>query len=370
MLSIIKGPYLQMPTYNGITVLWETSVEASSQVFVYPVELLNNHFRSPVTIEQPGQFHGSTNSCIHKIRITGLEMGTTYHYKIVSTYEQQSVESPINTFVTAVEPGTPFSFAVTAETGGYADVELSRRVFSQIKKYRPDFLLLTGDLVHDGHRYEDWSKYFFTPATEVLVNTPYYSCVGNNEHKTKWFYEFNDFPNPQNYYSFDYSDVHFTCIDSSSLVDVDNQNTERIQSGQEQYDFLVNDLQDAKAKWKVVFFHYPPYISADFEIPAMRALCPVFEKYGVDIVFNSHTIVYERSHPITNGKFDEESGVNYIVCGGAGAFPEWFRPKCEWHTAQALAVPHFVQAVVTPKTFKITAIDDQGRQFDQLCLKK
>lgn len=370
MLSIIKGPYLQMPTYDGITVLWETSMEALSHVYIYPVELLNNHFRSPVTIERPVRFYESSPSRIHKIKVTGLERGTAYHYKIVSAYGRHIVESPVNTFVTAVEPGTPFSFAVTAETGGYGDVELSSRVFSRIRKYRPDFLLLTGDLVHDGHKYEDWSKYFFTPASETLVNTPYYSCIGNNEHETEWFYKFNCFPEPQNYYSFEYGDVHFTCLDSSSMVDVDNQNTEKIQPGHEQYDFLVNDLQNVKEKWKVVFFHYPPYISADFEIPAMRALCPIFEKYGVHIVFNSHTIVYERSHPITNGRLDEEGGVNYIVCGGAGAYPEWFRPKREWHTAQALAVPHFVQAVVTPKTFRLAAIDDQGRQFDQLCLKK
>jgi hypothetical protein len=35
MLSIVKGPYLQMPTRDGITILWETSLEASTTVTIH-----------------------------------------------------------------------------------------------------------------------------------------------------------------------------------------------------------------------------------------------------------------------------------------------------------------------------------------------
>ena len=31
MLTVVKGPYLQWPTENSITIMWETSVPASSK---------------------------------------------------------------------------------------------------------------------------------------------------------------------------------------------------------------------------------------------------------------------------------------------------------------------------------------------------
>jgi hypothetical protein len=102
----------------------------------------------------------------------------------------------------------------------------------------------------------------------------------------------------------------------------------------------------------------------------MRELCPIFEENGVDVVFNSHTIVYERSHPLRNGKVNLESGVTYVVAGGAGAKPEWFHHKRAWHTAQALAEPHFVQVVIAENVLELRAIDTSGRPFDAITLKK
>lgn len=140
--------------------------------------------------------------------------------------------------------------------------------------------------------------------------------------------------------------------------------------GNEQYDFLIRDLQSASAKWKIVFFHYPPYVSGGYQVEAMRQLCPVLEQYGVDLVFNSHTITYERSHPLRSGKIDFDDGIVYIVAGGAGAMPEWLLPKREWHTSQSLAVPHFVQVVAAADNLEIRAIDEEGRLFDMMRLIK
>lgn len=41
-----------------------------------------------------------------------------------------------------------------------------------------------------------------------------------------------------------------------------------------------------------------------------------------------------------------------------------------WHTAQALAVPHFVQVVVAGDTLALRAIDGEGRLFDTVKLDK
>lgn len=102
--------------------------------------------------------------------------------------------------------------------------------------------------------------------------------------------------------------------------------------GNEQFDFFVRDLQTTSATWKIVYFHYPPFVSGGYQVEDLRELCPIMEQYGVDLVINSHTIVYERSHPICDGKVDFANGIVYSL--------------------------------------ELQAIDEHGRLFDKFCLYK
>lgn len=375
MFSVIKGPYLQWPTVISMTVMWETSEPADSRAAVFVAERIHSghkgNYRKPEQLLST--VRGKGRSTIHQLTLENLDPGTTYFYMIYSENANgEKVESGPHPLKTAVPRGQPVSFTVTSETGGYGDVDINQRIFKQMQRYRPDFTLFVGDLVNDGRNYEEWEKYFFGPGTDFLAHTPVYCCPGNHEYNASWYYDFFAFPAPKNYYSFDYGDVHFVSLDATDFVkakDYPNSMGE-MNPGNEQYDFLVRDLHDAATKWKVVFFHYPPYISGGYQVEAMRQLCPVMEQYGVDLVFNSHTIVYERSHPLRSGKIDFDAGIVYIVAGGAGAIPQWFLPKREWHTSQSLAVAHFVQVVATSDHLDIRAIDEEGRLFDMLRVKK
>ena len=102
----------------------------------------------------------------------------------------------------------------------------------------------------------------------------------------------------------------------------------------------------------------------------MRILCPILEQYGVDVVFNSHTIVYERSHPLRNNGLDLMKGIVYVVAGGAGACPQWFHHTRAWHTAHAVAVPHMVQVSIAGTRLEMHAIDYEGCLFDQMIIDK
>ncbi|MNF12749.1 hypothetical protein D3C80_2143500 [compost metagenome] len=50
--------------------------------------------------------------------------------------------------------------------------------------------------------------------------------------------------------------------------------------------------------------------------------------------------------------------------------PEWLLPKREWHTAQSLAVPHFIQAVATRERLEFRVMDEEGRLFDLYQIRK
>lgn len=365
MLSIVKGPYLQWPTRDSMTVMWETSCEASSKVTYFETRRLKTKLK---TIRESERTVEDLGLCrIHTVTLTGLKPDTTYHYKVSSTNSQgEVVESEEYPLKTAVEEDKPFSFTVTSETGGYGNDEINQSLFSRISRYRPEFLLIVGDSVRRGRFYEHWDRFLFAPGKELFISTPFYLCLGNHEENSPWFYKFVAYPEPKNYYSFDYGNAHFVALDGGKLTEAGKG----FMPGSPQYKFLVDDLKATQATWKFAFFHYPPYVSGNFQVEKMRVLCPVFEKYGVDIVFNSHTIVYERSHPIRGGRVDLESGVIYIVAGGAGACPHWFHHKRAWHTAQALAVPHFVQVVIAGYVLELRAIDYEGRLFDTMVLRK
>lgn len=379
MLHIVKGPYLQCPTQHSITIMWETSEPASSTVEILMAERIHSghqgNYKKPdqvlVTVDE------QEYSLIHQLTVYDLEPSTPYFYQIRSMNEQGGITSGPHPLKTAVQKGESFSFTVTSETGGYSgfdqtEGQINRNIFSQMQQYRPDFTLFIGDIVNDGHNYEDWERYFFGPGKDLLTNTPFYSCLGNHEDNASWYYKFFAYDSPRNYYSFDYGDVHFICLDSTDFINKETypNSSGKMGSGNEQYDFLVRDLQSTSAKWTIVYFHYPPYVSGGYQVEDLRELCPILEQYGVDLVFNSHTIVYERSHPIRNGKIDYDNGIVYIVAGGAGAMPEWLLPKREWHTAQSLAVPHFLQVVATAASLELQAIDEHGRLFDKFRMYK
>lgn len=367
MSQLLKGPYLQWPTTSTVTVMWETDADETGVVEVFDTERVHYGFsgRGAVLEDSRRVFDESESTRIHRVVVSGLEPDTEYAYRVVGSDE-------MHVLYAAPPPDRPFSFCVTSETGGYGDDDINAALFAQMQRWRPDMLLVVGDAVRDGRNYEDWERYFFGPGRNLLTSTPFYLCPGNHEENADWFYRFTAFPPPGNYYGFDFGNAHFTALDSTRFVEtVDGapQPTPELDRFSAQRQFARDDLAAASgATWRIAMFHYPPYVSGDFEVREMRELCPDLEDGNVDLVFNSHTIVYERSHPL-RGDTVSEDGLVYVVAGGAGAKPDWFRPKKAAHTACSLAVPHFVHVTVAGSRLEAKAIDVDGQVFDTWSLQ-
>jgi 3',5'-cyclic AMP phosphodiesterase CpdA len=74
--------------------------------------------------------------------------------------------------------------------------------------------------------------------------------------------------------------------------------------------WLMDDLMSTTADWTIVIFHHPPYTKGshdsdqelggiDQPIFAMREeFTPIFDDYGVDLVYGGHSHIYERSYYI------------------------------------------------------------------------
>ena len=119
------------------------------------------------------------------------------------------------------------------------------------------------------------------------------------------------------YYSFDYGNIHFICLDS---FDTDRS------VGGAMLTWLQADLAATIQPWIIAFWHHPPYSKgshdSDSETPLEqmreRAL-PILEAGGVDVVLTGHSHSYERSFLI-DGHYGASDTLDpsMILDGGDG----------------------------------------------------
>jgi predicted phosphodiesterase len=336
-----NGPYLQNVGLDRITIMWETARPADSRVEYGLTNALSK------------SLYESRKTLIHEITVTGLKPETQYHYRVVSDGQVNEV----STFRTAIKTDTPFRLAVYGDNQTY--VPLHEKVVKGIVQEKPDIVVSVGDVVTNGHNYEEWNREFLVPAHSLMCSTPLYAAIGNHERNAHWFYDYFSFPAPENYYSFDYGNTHFIVLDTNTYTP--------FQAGSAQYQWLENDLRSERARnatWVLVFCHQPPFCEGwdsplyDGEWDIRDALVPLFEKHGVDMVFSGHAHNYE--HGMLNG-------VTYIVTGGGGGAldhheQDWF------HMTQYADCHHFCIVDIDGRTLRFQAKQPDGTVIDSFQL--
>lgn len=126
--------------------------------------------------------------------------------------------------------------------------------------------------------------------------------IGNHDVMTKKLLNsyLNHFSLSNQYYSFDFQNVHVLTI-ATEL---------EWEAGSKQYKFVKNDLEqvsrDPNIKWIIVTMHKPIYTSPNgcsaSSCEGSKTLRdtyhPLFDNYGVDLVLEAHMHSYQRSYPI------------------------------------------------------------------------
>ncbi|MDY0354453.1 MAG: metallophosphoesterase [Sedimentisphaerales bacterium] len=359
--SIISvGPYLQYATKTGITILWETSQEATSVVEFGEQTPLTN------SVSAAGQ------GDLHEVRLENLKPQTNYFYRVVSVGPDGTESiSDLYTFQTAVEDGSAFAFAGVSDTQNNPPVwgRISQLVF----KERPNFLIHAGDIVGNGSRRHEWTDEFLKPAHELMSRVPIFAILGNHDQDDANYYRYISNPAPEYRYTFTYGNAQFFLIDTNRSVAPDS----------EQYKWLEQELARSTATWKFTVHHHPPYSSDENDYGdtwkgkssprgdlRLRPLVELYERFGVDICFFGHIHDYERTWPIRKDTVDPHGGVIYLQIGGAGGGLENYAPTRSWFTAKVRRDHHFVLVNVFGKTLQLQAIDQNGVLFDQVTLEK
>ncbi len=386
-----KGPYLQNPTQSSIVVSWQSSGSSTGEVSYGTTSSLGSTATS------------GTASTFHEVELTGLLPGTVYHYEVSADGET----SRLSSFATAPQDEQPFTFVVVGDTR--TDGDEHQAVIDRVRSVigAPDMYINTGDLVEDGGDYAQWGE-FFEIEERLLAEAPLYPVAGNHDdvENDSYYVQFFNLPESssatENWYAFTFGNTRFIVVDTN----------EDFVTGSEQHTWLEGELSaadtDPALLHIVVAFHDPPYTSGahgvfdseDWE-PPRTYLCPLFERYGVDLVFNGHDHHYERTDPTQTG------GVLYVVAGGGGApgSPEdfvdglgdivgylgmgetetvgqwlednewlievisWFRDGVEdyelgWWRAEAAVIKHFVEVRVAGSYIEGNVYTKDGDLYD------
>ena len=362
--KITRGPYLQWATQSSIYVVWDQD-KASAPTVHYGK---TKSYTGRVT---------SMSGKHHEVKLTGLSAGTTYNYAV---YQGGAKLSADLTFPTAVTAGTPFRFVVYGDSRSQAqqhkDIVTALALEPGVR-----FYVNTGDLVSSGEVAAQWNE-FFKLETLGLSHMPLYPVIGNHDEKSgkaplykQAFVLPNNSKDPEEYYSFDYGNAHFTMLDSH--INVDKWYVCALQLKfydacfkADQMKWLEADLKAAAANPKIqhrfVFIHMGPFSSKQGRSGngQMQALLPTFKKYKVTVLFSGHDHYYEHGLAA--------NGVPYVITGGGGA-PLYTggSPSLPLHKViYYKSTYHYNVVDVNGSQVKVTVKTPKGKQLEYFTLGK
>lgn len=295
------------------TLTWFSSVSATNAAAIVEYSVSENMSDSKLATGESTEQGFSTSkqaARINTVKLTGLEEGKTYFYRV----GDGNVWSEVKSFSTVASDDT-VSFFVVGDTqmsgsasADASDIALLDSIGKQVQGYT--FGIQTGDYVDNGGNYNMWAEMNNTFATSFagidMVHT-----MGNHEYygdatgvAASKIYNLEGKEN--DYYSVEYGNVYVAVINYSANLT-------------EACAWLVEDAKASDATWKVLSVHQPAYYtnvnggSERFN----KAIPAAAEAAGINAVFSGHDHSYARTNPMIGGEVSED-GIVYFICGDLG----------------------------------------------------
>lgn len=197
-------------------------------------------------------------------------------------------------------------FAVIGDTGTgtHQQQDLADILFQSHQSFPFETVLMMGDNMYGGESAKDYKNKFENVYRSLLdQKVKFYASLGNHDEPAQRFYE-NFNMNGKEYYRFTEGSVAFYALNSNYM-------------DKKQIDWLQSELAKDTSKWKVCFFHHPPYSSGSkhgSDRQLREVVEPIFLRYGVNLVLTGHDHFYERIKP--------QKGIYYFVSGAGGKLRE------------------------------------------------
>lgn len=230
--------------------------------------------------------------------------------------------------------------------------EVHKVLVKDIMNFKPVAVFHTGDLVFNGAKNSEWTL-FKSIMKPIIDSSRLYPSFGNHEMHSKLMSKDFTMPNNGKWYAVNLMGIHFVVLDNYSDFSV----------ASEQYKWLVADLSSVpKNMFRAVVMHLPVYTSGPHKTKLKqirKTLVPVFEKYGVNVVFSGHVHCYENA---------SAHNIYYITTGGGGA-PLYSKATNIPESKIYMKTYNFCTLQIKNKALEIQALDTNLRVIDEFSIK-
>ena len=360
-----RAPYLQLASPTLMHVAWRTAgpidpivrygtelgrlnLKASDSATVVRASLGTNGqdmlpqwkaLRTSENLRLPKLHSAPIGTFHYETRLNDLKPDTRYYYAVYDGEKRLTPEDATYQFTTHPPVGSvrPIRFWALGDggTGREAQAAVHRAMVTSTEKegHPIDFWLHVGDMAYTTGRDVEFTSRFFESYESTLRNKVCWPAMGNHEGFTSKgttgvgpYYDAYITParaeaggvasGTEAYYSFDYANVHFICLDSH---DLDRKPTAAMGK------WLKADLDKAKADWLIAFWHHPPYTKGSHDsdkekdlTEMRRYIMPIVEAGGVDLVLTGHSHIYERSMLVDGAYATNSVSENVVIDDGDG----------------------------------------------------
>lgn len=330
---------------------------------------------------------GGSTTYVYTAQLTGLTPGTVYEYR--AGYEgSRTAWHSLQTDNGGSFKALIFPDSQSSDYSGWRN--LAQAAYE--KNSDAAFFINMGDLVDNGYNMSQWRAWFNAvaplaqsiPAAPVMGNHETYTLEWQVGMPTPYLTLFNlpanGSANQNQYYSFNYGDVHFAVLNAQ----IDEM--EQFCPGllEEQLAWLRRDLASDSSKWKIVLLHKDvlryafndrpnSFDPATLQFtPLAQQLMPVFDEYGVDAVLTAHLHTYRRRVPLKNFAPDA-AGTTYILTGVAGSVR--YAGLWQQNPADAALAPqpedaNYLTLEAAPDALTFKAFLPDGTEFDSVTITK
>jgi acid phosphatase type 7 len=360
-----RAPYLQFASPSLMHVVWRTegSVDALVKYGKDPAKLDQEirgagivaraslgaktgkvpakwePLRTAANLALPKLHSAPVGTFQYEAKIKDLEPETKYYYAVYDGEKRLTPEDSSYFFITHPKPGgggernVRFWVLGDGGTGREAQAAVHDAMVAATVKAPVDFWIHAGDMAYNTGRDTEFQTRFFEIYEPTLRNRVCWPTMGNHEGMTSSgktgigpYYDAYIVPTrgetggvasgTEAYYSFDYANIHFVCLDSHDMSR---------KPGDPMASWLKADLEKTKADWIVAFWHHPAYTKGSHDsdkegdLTEMRKLIvPIIEAGGVDLVLTGHSHIYERSMLMDGAYGTPTTSDNVILDDGDG----------------------------------------------------
>ena len=346
------------PNVKSIT--WLTQIDGSAAKAFVKYSTAND-LTNPVTVEGNSTIQTFVQSSrgdalrSNKVRLTGLQPGTTYYYQVGDGKVWSETES------FTISNGKETNFFILGDIQS-SDTSNLASSLEALKKSETsyDFAIQTGDAIDNVTNYDgNWRPFLTTVNSKTLGGVDMIHVMGNHEYYGDANGEISDalYDLPESaqnsWYKMEYGKVCVVVVNNgtklaTALADIAEQ--------------LTTDCI-----WKVLVAHEPIYGTES--VSATPEILASIEKAGFDFVFGGDDHAYARTYPMIGGvkqAEDSRGGVVYYVCGDLSGKSNAFHEREEY----VKAIPHndytgmYLTVEATEETFAVKAVKYDGTELD------